>query len=92
MTLAKLLQTAFPPEWREEGESPEGALDRAVARLGREDRAEAVQELADLRQRGFCDMQLDDLIAYELGSHLRPAELGLTPAAWLVWLQARLQD
>ncbi len=37
-------------------------------------------------------MQLSDVVAFELGCHLRPAELEMTTVEWLVSLEHRIAD
>lgn len=91
MRLAEVVERAFPPDWRRRHLTPEAALASALSRVGPEGRADALAEADGIATRGLCEMQLDALIAYELGSHLGPAEVGGTAIGWLAWLRGQLR-
>lgn len=83
--LTALLEEAFPEA--PPPPDPEARLLRCLAGRGGSERARIAEEADTLLRRGLCDMQLADLLAFELGCHLRPAEMGMTPAAWLAWVR-----
>lgn len=85
--LAALLEDAFPRDW-ERGDSADAAqrLRASLATRNTARRRHIAHELDGLLDRGLCDMQLADVVAFELGCHLRPAQLGMTPSEWLLWI------
>ncbi len=89
--LAEVVSAAFPPDRPCGGPGADAALERALRTVGPAVRAGALAEADRIARRGLCEVQLDALIAYELGSHLTPADLGLTPAAWLDWLRSGIE-
>lgn len=85
--LTALLEDAFPPGWDRRGQTtPEERLRSRVALRDDACRRRILLQLRHLMDRELCDMQLTDLIAFELGCHLHPAEMGLTATAWLEWV------
>jgi hypothetical protein len=84
--LTELLEEALPSDWRVGAATPAERMRSCLAGRNDTTRALILQEVEDLRGRGLCDMQLSDLVAFELGCHLRPSEMGLTPAEWLAWV------
>ena len=88
--LAGILGEAFPPGWDQGRTTAQERLGASIASRTPAERIRIVQDVEDVLGRGLCDMQLSDLIAYELGCHLRPAAMGLTPSDWLRWLAGRV--
>lgn len=90
--LCALLEEAFPADRRAHAlTDPAERLRRCLARRDSAQRQRIQSQVRALLGRGLCDVQLADLLAFELGCHLRPAEMGCTPAEWLDWVgrQAR---
>lgn len=85
--LGELLQEAFSAAWshRREG-TPEERLRNCLARRDSGCRSRILRDVQHHLERGLCDMQMSELIAFELGCHLRPAEMGLTASEWLRWV------
>ena len=84
--LTRLLEEAFPPDWDATGSAPSERLGASLRHRDASERRRIVGEVEALLQRGLCEMQLSDVIAYELGAHLSPQDMGLTPSAWLMWV------
>lgn len=84
--LADLLEEAFPSGWAADDTSPVERLRTCLARRDVEQRARIAREVHDLLGRGLCDMQMADVIAFELGCHLPPGDMEMTPSRWLAWL------
>lgn len=85
-SLADLLEEAFHRGWDDGTARPGQRLGRCLRRRETAERAKILDDLRDIQARALCDMQLADLIAFELACDLRPAQMGLTPAEWLDWV------
>lgn len=88
-SLAALLEEAFPAPGPTS--DPDARLRVCLARRDGSERVRITDEVHELLGRGLCDMQMSDVIAFELGCHLRPADMGLTPSEWLAWVGRRAE-
>lgn len=90
--LSGLLEEAFPPDWRARPDPSIGErLRLGLSRRDESQRTAIQMELRELLGRGLCEMQLSDVVSFELGCHLRPAEMNMTTAEWLVWLEHQIE-
>lgn len=85
-SLTSLLSDAYPPHWRVDSDPPAQRLWDCLVQRDETERLAICEEVEKILGRGLCDVQVSDLIAYELGCHLRPAEMGMTPSGWLAWI------
>ena len=91
VTLAELIEKAVPSGCTSDPErSPGARLNARWTQLEPRARRRILSELDSVLARGLCDMQMAHLLAFELGSHLDPAEMGLTPTEWLGWVRRQL--
>lgn len=89
--LALLLQRAFPQGWRlRYGGTPDERLRVCLESHDDASRRRLLREVHRHLDRDLCEMQFNDLVAFELGSHLQPAEMGLAAREFLEWVGRRI--
>lgn len=89
--LAQLLQRAFPADWRlHHGCTPDERLRVCLESHDHTSRRRLLREVHGHLDRDLCEMQFSDLVAFELGSHLHPAEMGLAAREFLEWVGRRI--
>lgn len=89
--LGLLLQQAFPYGWHVRyGCTPDERLRVCLESHDDASRRRLLGEVHRHLDRDLCEMQLIDLVAFELGSHLQPAEMGLTAREFLAWVGRRI--
>lgn len=89
--LALLLQQAFPQDWRlRYGGTPDERLHACLESRDDASRRRLLREVRRHLDRNLCEMQFSDLVAFELDSHLQPAEMGLAAREFLEWVGRRI--
>lgn len=85
--LAGLLEEAFSADWCADPDStPAARLRRVLAGRSEAQCRRIGAELEAVLARDLCEMQMADLLAFELGCHLRAADEGMTSGEWLAWV------
>jgi hypothetical protein len=80
--LSQLLGHYFNDGWDQRGGSTL-AIERMIRETPRRTLHQACNELDALLASGVCEPQISDVLQFELGCHVTPADEGVDASTWL---------